>query len=63
MNDGLSIACVPNGRSDVAGEVRGKRIFIYKSDLEEALATLRHEFIDYLVAQAIIPYKEIMLAR
>ena len=41
------------------GEVNGDFIFIYVEDETTALETLRHEFIDYMVAEAIKPYQEI----
>jgi len=39
--------------------VRGKVVFIYERDCEETVKTLRHELIDYLVSQAIEPYREV----
>jgi hypothetical protein len=49
----------PNFGSKLAGEVKRNIIFIYERDCEEAIKTLRHEVIDYLVSQAIEPYKEV----
>ena len=34
-------------------------VFIYERDCEEAVKTLRHEVIDYLVSHAIEPYREV----
>ena len=41
------------------GEVKGTDVFIYDKDEETALATLRHEFLDYIICQAIEPYKKV----
>ncbi len=59
MNDGLSIEWIPDGNNRLSGEVMKKTIFIYEEDLDSALETLRHEIIDYLICQAIQPYKDI----
>lgn len=59
VNDGLKIAWIPGRNNKLSGEVRRKTIFIYEADLDTALETLRHEIIDYLICQAIEPYKEI----
>ena len=59
INDRLRVEWVPDGRRKLSGEVRGKTIFVYDRESESALETLRHELVDYLVCQAIQPYKEI----
>ena len=41
------------------GGVRGKDILIYEESEDKALDTLRHEFLDYYISQAIEPYKEV----
>ncbi len=59
MNDGLKITWIPDGNNKLSGEVKKKTIFIYETDLDSVLETLRHEIIDYLICQAIQPYKDI----
>lgn len=43
----------------VSGEVKGVYVLVYDEDREVALATLRHEFLDYAVSQAISPFREV----
>ena len=44
---------------ELSGEVRGKVVYIYERDCEEAIKTLRHELVDYLVSQPIELYKKV----
>ena len=45
----------------LSGEVRGNVIIIYDSELEAALETLKHEFLDYVISHEIEePYKELI---
>jgi hypothetical protein len=44
---------------ELSGEVRREVVYIFESDCDEAVKTLRHEVIDYLVSQSIEPYKEV----
>jgi hypothetical protein len=55
----LEVKWVPNDESTLAGEVRGNIVHIYESDCENAVKTLKHEVVDYVVSQAIEPYKEV----
>jgi len=57
MGYDLKVEWAPSLASDKHGEVRGNVILIYDGELEDSLQTLRHEFLDYLVSQAIVPYK------
>jgi len=50
----LTLMWIPNPQSDKHGEVKGTIIYIYDEDLESALHTLRHEFIDYYVTKEVI---------
>jgi len=59
LNSSLKVDWVPNGSRDVHGEVRGDIIYVYDESLEEAVQTLRHEFIDYAVSRTIEPYRDI----
>lgn len=43
----LTVCCCPNPQSQLAGEVKGSTIYIYDQDREHAIATLRHEVVDY----------------
>ena len=49
----------PNDGSNLSGEVKRNIVYLYERDCEEALKTLRHEVIDYLVNHAIEPYREV----
>jgi hypothetical protein len=43
----------------LAGEVKGKTIYVYEEDAGEALKTLKHEFFDYVISHRLEkPYKE-----
>jgi hypothetical protein len=53
----LEVRWIPNDASTLAGEVRGNVVFIYESDCEKAITTLRHEVIDCIVSRAIEPYR------
>lgn len=55
----LKVVWVPNGNERLYGEVKEEKIFIYDKDLDKALKTLKHEFLDYAVSQIIEPYKEV----
>jgi hypothetical protein len=59
MGHGLGVKWFPDGGSKLSGEVREGVVYIYDESEAEALQTLRHEFLDYLVSQAIEPYKDI----
>jgi len=59
MGQELSVRWVPDPGSKMCGEVKEGVIYIYEESLEEALETLRHEFVDYLVSQAIEPYMSV----
>jgi len=55
----LSVAWLPGQNPKLSGEVENNTIYVYECDEEKALETLRHEFIDYMVSQAIEPYKSV----
>jgi len=50
----LSVRWVPNRGFDKHGEVRDKVIYVYDVGLDEALETLRHEFIDYCISVEVV---------
>jgi hypothetical protein len=44
-----------------SGEVIGTTIYIYEEDLEKALNTLKHEFIEYIITcEWVGPYKKLV---
>jgi hypothetical protein len=49
----------PSTNAKLCGEVKGKCLYIYDEDQNSALATLRHEFLDYSISEAIEPYKKV----
>lgn len=55
----LKVTWTPVTHNRLSGEVKSEMIFIYESEEGEALKTLRHEFIDYCICQAIEPYKKV----
>jgi len=61
LNQGydLKVVWTPKKDSNLDGEVKGNTIHVYSQSLEEALKTLRHEFLDYAVSQCVEPYKQV----
>lgn len=55
----LKVVWLPNGNPNLSGEVKGETIYVYEEELEKALETLRHEFLDYEISQIIEPYKQV----
>ena len=55
----LEVRWIPDNSSKLSGKVLGGTIYIYEDDEDEALKALRHEVLDYLISQAIEPYKEV----
>jgi hypothetical protein len=55
----LSLVWSPNPGKTLSGEVKGSIIYVYETDMGKALDTLRHEFFDYCVSQAIQPYRRV----
>jgi hypothetical protein len=55
----LKVVWLPNGNSNLSGEVKGETIYVYEEDLEKALETLKHEFLDYAISEVIEPYRRI----
>ena len=55
----LKVLWSPDDYSNLSGEVRGDKIFIYERDENKALETLRHEFLDYAISQIIEPYRQV----
>ena len=55
----LRVTWIPSFSGNLSGEVKGDLIYIYETDEEEAIKTLKHEFLDYAISQVITPYKEV----
>lgn len=55
----LTLEWSPTAMHSLSGEVVGDFIIVYEEDIEKALNTLRHEFVDYLVSQAILPFERL----
>ena len=54
LNSSLKVEWVPNGSREVHGEVRGDVIYVYDEDVEEAVRTLKHEFVDYCITREVV---------
>ncbi|MEM1547166.1 MAG: hypothetical protein QXP91_12015 [Candidatus Methanomethylicia archaeon] len=54
----LKVVFKPKSNTDVYGEVKDGVIYVYVDDINEAIKTLRHEFIDYIVSKVIEPYRK-----
>lgn len=46
----------PQSDSDIEGKVEGNTITIYSENIADAIDTLQHEFVDYIISQAMRPY-------
>jgi len=55
----LKVVWKPSPDGALSGEVKNNLIYVYEVDEEKAVGTLRHEFLDYCLSQAIEPYKEV----
>ena len=54
LNSSLKVEWVPNRNRDAHGEVRGDVIYVYDEGLQEAVQTLKHEFIDYCITREVV---------
>lgn len=55
----LKVVWKPSPDGTLSGEVKDDLIYVYEVDEEKAVDTLKHEFLDYCLSQAIEPYKEV----
>ena len=46
----------PQNNSQIEGKVEDNTITIYSENIQDALDTLQHEFVDYMISQTIKPY-------
>ena len=54
VETGLTVRWLPDSGSERHGEVKGGVIYIYDERFEEAVSTLRHEFVDYYVSVMVV---------
>jgi hypothetical protein len=45
---------MPSAKQQLSGEIVGDRIYVYDETFQEALRTLRHEYLDYLLTNKIV---------
>jgi hypothetical protein len=50
----LAVCWIPNSDSPVFGEVKNQKIFLYDSKLENAVSTLKHEYLDFYLSKQLI---------
>jgi len=50
----LKVVWQPYEQHELSGEVKGNVIYIYDVELESAIRTLRHEFLDYILTSKLI---------
>ena len=55
----LKVLWKPSPDGALSGEVKNNLIYVYEVNEEKAVDTLRHEFLDYCVSQAIDPYRKV----
>ena len=59
-NQQFDLIWSPQSDSDIEGKVEEKTITIYSEDVADAIDTLQHEFVDYIISQAIKPYVKLI---
>ena len=55
-NQQFDLIWSPQNDSQIEGKVEGNTITIYSENIGDAIDTLQHEFVDYIISQAIKPY-------
>lgn len=60
IKSNFKVVWSPKMDSKKEGEVVGNTVFIYSMNVDEALQTLRHEFVDIIVSSAIQPYLKLI---
>ena len=55
----LQVVWTPKHSLNLDGEVKDGVIHVYSENLQDALKTLRHEFIDAIISEIIEPYKQV----
>ena len=56
----LKVRWEPRRESPVEGEVKDNTVLIYSQSLDEAVRTLRHEFLDALYCEGVKTYEDII---
>jgi hypothetical protein len=58
----FKVVWLPKTDSKKEGEVAGSTIFVYSLNPDEAVQTLRHEFVDAVISSAVEPYLKLVNA-
>lgn len=58
----FKVVWLPRPDSRKEGEVVGSTIFVYSQNIEEAVQTLRHEFVDAIISSIVEPYLKVINA-
>lgn len=56
----FTVVWSPKADSKKEGEVLGDTILVYSLDVDGALQTLRHEFVDFIISSSIEPYLKLV---
>ena len=59
-NQQFDLIWYPQKNFNIEGKVDGNVIIIYSENIVDAIDTLQHEFIDYIISQAIKPYANLV---
>lgn len=59
---GFKVVWLPKPDFKKEGEVVGSTIFVYSQDPDDALQTLRHEFVDAVISSIVEPYLKVVNA-
>ena len=59
-NQQFDLIWSPQSNSQIEGKVDENTITIYSKNIEDAMNTLQHEFVDYIISQAIKPYVKLV---
>ncbi len=51
LADQLQVKWLPDGKADLSGEVVGSTVYVYEKEPSQALDTLRHEVVEYLLVK------------
>jgi phytoene/squalene synthetase len=54
QGNALKVLWMPHAKMHLSGELVEDQIYIYDEMLQEALRTLRHEYVDYLLTNEIV---------
>ena len=56
MMHNFDVIWSPQNNSQIEGKVEGNTITIYSENIQDAIDTLQHEFVDYMISQTVKPY-------